>query len=114
MAIAKQGLASLSPKLALDTPLRLPFGSMPTARHLFDIGSHIELIKGDMFKADVSGASLVFMYSTCFAPLMDAIGEKLARELTEGALVSTTTYRMKHPAFKLFNTSRRGLSPGPM
>ena len=55
----------------------------------------------DMFQADVSDASLVFIYSTCFAPLMDALAAKLAREVRQGCLVSCTTFPLSHPAFRL-------------
>lgn len=61
----------------------------------------IRLLQGDMFEADVSGAGLVFMYSTCFAPLMARIGDKLARDLPQGCLVSTTTFQLLHPGYRL-------------
>jgi hypothetical protein len=61
----------------------------------------VRLVQQDMFEADVSDAALVYLYSTCFAPLMDRLGEKLARELPQGALVSTTTFPLLHPAFEL-------------
>ncbi len=101
LALAKQSLAALPSPLAPATPLRLPFGGAANGNHLLDLASRIALIEADMFRVDVRGASLVFMYSTCFGPLMDALGDKLAREMQEGALVSTTTYPLKHPAFKL-------------
>jgi hypothetical protein len=81
-------------------PLALPHGAMADARHLLDLRDRIRLLQGDLFEADVGNASLVFMYSTCFAPLMDRIGDKLARELREGCLVSTTTFPLLHPAFQ--------------
>lgn len=65
-----------------------------------DIAARVRLLQQDMFEADVSDASLVFIYSTCFAPLMDRLGEKLARELPPGALVTTTTFPLLHPAFE--------------
>ncbi|NGZ86562.1 histone methylation protein DOT1-like protein [Duganella aceris] len=101
LALAQQGLASLPAPLAPETPLTLPVGAPATGRHLHDLAARIAFIESDMFKVDVRGASLVFLYSTCFGPLMDALGEKLARELPVGALVSTTTYALKHPAFQL-------------
>lgn len=101
LELARQGLAALPTPLTPDTPLQLPFGGEASGRHLLDLASRIAFIEADLFKVDVRGASLVFMYSTCFGPLMDAIGEKLAREMQEGALVSTTTYPLNHPAFKL-------------
>ena len=65
------------------------------------LGARIVLRQQDMFAADVSGAELVFIYSTCFAPFMEALGAKLARELPLGALVSTTTFSLQQPAFRL-------------
>lgn len=65
------------------------------------VGARVRLLQQDMFAADVSDASLVFIYSTCFAPLMDRLGDKLARELPLGALVSTTTFPLLHPGFEL-------------
>jgi hypothetical protein len=65
------------------------------------IGARVRLLHQDMFAADVSDASLVYIYSTCFVPLMERLGEKLARELPQGALVTTTTYPLLHPAFEL-------------
>ncbi|MYN02634.1 histone methylation protein DOT1-like protein [Pseudoduganella sp. DS3] len=65
------------------------------------IAARVQLRQQDMFEADVSDASLVYLYSTCFAPLMERLAEKLARELAPGALVSTTTVPLPHPAFEL-------------
>lgn len=103
LGLARQGLASLPAPLLPDAPLQLPFGAQASGRHLLELESRIAFIEADMFKVDVRGASLVFLYSTCFGPLMDALGDKLAREMQEGALVSTTTYPLKHPAFKLLH-----------
>jgi len=108
LTLARQGLQSLPEPLKPDAPLRLPSGVMATGRHLLDLGARILFLENDMFKVDVRGASLVFLYSTCFGPLMDAISDKLARELPEGALVSTTTYPIKHPAFRLLQSHAPG------
>ena len=103
LALAERGVAHLPAPLTPDTPLTLPFGQAATGRHLLELGSRIAFIESDMFKVDVRDASLVFLYSTCFGPQMDAIADKLARELGEGALVTTTTYTLKHPAFTLLH-----------
>ncbi|WP_343728784.1 histone methylation protein DOT1-like protein [Duganella sp.] len=108
LTLARQGLQALPEPLTLETPLPLPSGGMATGRHLLDLGSRILFLENDMFKVDVRGASLVFLYSTCFGPLMDAISDKLARELSQGALVSTTTYPIKHPAFRLLQSHAPG------
>ncbi|MRW85285.1 histone methylation protein DOT1-like protein [Pseudoduganella sp. FT26W] len=108
LTLNRQGLESLPQPLLADAPLLLPSGAQTTGRHLLELGSRIAFIESDMFKVDVRGASLVFLYSTCFGPLMDALSNKLARELPEGALVTTTTYPIKHPAFRLLETHAPG------
>lgn len=108
LTLARQGLQALPDQLKLDTPLALPSGVMADGRHLLELGARLAFIENDMFKVDVRGASLVFLYSTCFGPLMDAISDKLARELQEGALVSTTTYPIRHPAFRLLQSHAAG------
>lgn len=103
LVLAERGVAHLPTPLTPDSPLTLPFGEATTGNHLLDLASRIAFVESDMFKVDVRGASLVFLYSTCFGPLMDALADKLARELQEGALVTTTTYALKHPAFTLLH-----------
>lgn len=83
------------------TVVHLPNGMQAPASHLLELQQRIELIERDMFKTDLSDASLVFIYSTCFGPLMAALADRLARTLPEGALVSTTTYTLRHPGFRL-------------
>lgn len=102
LSLSQQLLAAL-PGQALqpEAPLALPVGGAATLRHLLELDARIELREQNMFEADVSRASLVFIYSTCFAPLMDALAAKLARELPEGCLVSCTTFALSHPAFRL-------------
>lgn len=101
LAIAKMGVASLPAPLSADAPLQLPGGASTSARHLLALRSRIELREQDLFHCDVSKASLIFVYSTCFGGIMDAISEKLARELPQHCLVSSTTYAINHPAFRL-------------
>ena len=108
LTLTRKGLESLPRPLTLDAPLLLPSGLSASGSHLLELGSRIAFVESDMFKFDVRGASLVFLYSTCFGPLMDAISNKLARELQEGALVTTTTYPIKHPAFQLLQSHAPG------
>ncbi|MBV7537473.1 histone methylation protein DOT1-like protein [Duganella sp. sic0402] len=108
LTLTRQGLEALPEPLRVDTPLTLPSGVVANGRHLLELGARIAFIENDMFKVDVRGASLVFVYSTCFGPLMNALSNKLARELPEGALVSTTTYPIKHPSFRLLETHAPG------
>lgn len=65
------------------------------------VAARVRLLHQDMFEADVSEASMVYIYSTCFAPMMDRLADKLAGELPEGALVTTVTFPMLNPAFEL-------------
>ena len=104
-AAQPQGAPPQAPAALLspDAPLALPTGRTATLRHLLELETRIELREQNMFEADVSRASLVFIYSTCFAPLMDALADKLARELPQGCLVSCTTFPLSHPAFRLLH-----------
>ena len=101
LELGREGLAALPSAPQPDDPLALPAGGRATMRHLLELDSRIRFIEQDMFQADVGSASLVFIYSTCFAPLMDALAAKLAREVRQGCLVSCTTFPMSHPAFQL-------------
>lgn len=64
------------------------------------IPAKISLEQGDMFDFNVSGASLIFMYSTCFGSLMDRVAQKIANEAPPGCLISTTTFGLNHPGFR--------------
>jgi hypothetical protein len=103
LALARQELARLAAQqpLSATTALLLPSGVHSTLSHLIELPSRIAFIEADMFRVELRGASLVFLYSTCFGPLMAALAHKLAGELQQGALVSTTTYPLQHPAFRL-------------
>lgn len=107
LALAERGLAALPQPLAQTAPLVLPASMadgqpcFATGRHLTALAERIGFIEGDMFDADVGEADFIFLYSTCFGPQMDALADKLAHELREGALVSTTTYPLRHPGFTL-------------
>lgn len=79
----------------------LAAGAAEDAAAAASVAARVRLLRQDMFEADVGDATLVFLYSTCFAPLMDRLGDKLARELPPGALVTTTTFRLLHPALEL-------------
>ncbi|MYM38725.1 histone methylation protein DOT1-like protein [Duganella qianjiadongensis] len=101
LALNGQQLAQLPPPLQHEQTLLLPSGASMTLAHLRDLPQRLAFIEADMFKVDVSAATLVFLYSTCFGPLMPALAQKLASELQPGALVSTTTYPLQHPAFRI-------------
>jgi hypothetical protein len=69
--------------------------------HVRQVPQRVTFELEDMFASDVSQASVIFMYSTCFGSIMHKIADKLANEAPEGCLVSTTTYMINHPGFRL-------------
>ncbi|MES2604451.1 MAG: histone methylation protein DOT1-like protein [Pseudomonadota bacterium] len=101
LAVCTRSMATLPAPVQPDAPLKLPTGGNTNAHHLLGIRARIHFIEQDMFAADLSDANLVFIYSTCFGSLMDALGERLAQALPENCLVSCTTFALKHPGFKL-------------
>ncbi len=56
---------------------------------------------GDLLSSDLSVASLIFMYSTCFGSFIHKIADKIARDAPKGCLVITTTYAFDHPGLYL-------------
>jgi hypothetical protein len=82
-------------------PIQLPWGDQLKVKDISQLQKRVELFEGDMFDFDVSQASLIFIYSTCFGSLMTKISHKLANEAPVGCLVSTTTFSITHPAFEL-------------
>lgn len=101
LAVRDRGVKLLRPPLRPDQVLHLPTGATTDARHLLDLAARVEFFEQSMFDVDLRDSDLVFIYSTCFAPLMPAIAEKLARDLPENALVSTTSVPLRHPDFRL-------------
>jgi hypothetical protein len=69
--------------------------------HIRQVPQRVAFELADMFTSDISQASLIFMYSTCFGSIMHKIAEKLANEAPEGCLVSATSYTINHPGFRL-------------
>ena len=70
------------------------------------IPAKISLEQGDMFDFNVSGASLIFIYSTCFGSLMDRVAQKVVNEAPPGCLISTTTFGLNHPGLRLIKHYR--------
>jgi hypothetical protein len=110
--LAQQRLADLLDAVALELqglpcpetdeePIQLPWGNQIQMKHIKGLENRIQFFEGDMFAFDVSKASLVFIYSTCFGSLMPKLAQKLANEAPTGCLVTTTTYSIDHPAFEL-------------
>ena len=104
LKVGQEGFASLmaqSKPLNPSERIALPWGNELKALHLLTLPNRIAFEQADMFDCDVSQATLVFIYSTCFGAFMGKIAHKLAHELPDAALVSTTTYALNHPAFQL-------------
>lgn len=104
LKVGQEGFASLMAQSKPLTPsdsIQLPWGGGLKALHLLTLPNRIAFEEADMFTCDVSQANLVFIYSTCFGAFMGKIAHKLAHELPDAALVSTTTYALNHPAFQL-------------
>jgi hypothetical protein len=104
LQVGQEGFASLmaqSKPLNPSESIALPWGNELKALHLLTLPNRIAFEQADMFDCDVSQANLVFIYSTCFGAFMGKIAHKLAHELPDAALVSTTTYALNHPAFQL-------------
>jgi hypothetical protein len=104
LKVGQEGFASLmaqSKPLNPSERIALPWGNELKALHLLTLPNRIAFEQADMFDCDVSQANLVFIYSTCFGAFMGKIAHKLACEMPDASLVSTTTYALKHPAFQL-------------
>jgi hypothetical protein len=116
LKVGQEGFASLMAKSSVqanaETPapstslnpserIALPWGNELKALHLLTLPNRIAFEQADMFDCDVSQANLVFIYSTCFGAFMGKIAHKLACEMLDASLVTTTTYALNHPAFKL-------------
>ncbi len=54
------------------------------------VGDRVEIIEGDMFKVDLSEATIVYIYM--FASINERLAPKLERELGEGARVVTLDF----------------------
>ena len=104
LKVGQEGFASLmaqSKPLNPSERIALPWGNELKALHLLTLPNRIAFEQADMFDCDVSQANLVFIYSTCFGAFMGKIAHKLACEMPDASLVTTTTYAINHPAFKL-------------
>ena len=104
LKVGQEGFANLmvqSKPLNPSERIALPWGNELKALHLLTLPNRIAFEQADMFDCDVSQANLVFIYSTCFGAFMGKIAHKLACEMPDASLVTTTTYAINHPAFKL-------------
>ena len=104
LKVGQEGMGQMTAsgtQLSPSEEVTLAWGSRLKLLHLLTLPARVALEEGDMFGCDVSGAGLVFIYSTCFGSFMHKIAHKLANEMPEHGLVSTTTYALNHPAFEL-------------
>ena len=96
-----RALAELGGTLADDVPLVLPSGALTTSAHVLNYEDRVQLVQGDMFEADLTGASLVSRTARASARSWTGSPGSWRRDLPSGALVTTTTYELPHPAFRL-------------
>ncbi len=101
LKIGQEGFNRLSTPTHADQLLALLTCPDMKVSHLLNLPKRVSFQLGDMFACDVSKASLVFTYSTCFGSFIHKIAHKLACEAPEGCLVTSTTYAMTHPGLEL-------------
>jgi Histone methylation protein DOT1 len=98
---AQESLNQLKVAVSAEDPIELPWTSAMRLSHLLDLPKRTRFQMGDMFTCNVSDASLVFIYSTCFGSFIHKLAHKLANEAPEGCLVTTTTIQINHPGLLL-------------
>jgi hypothetical protein len=101
LKVGQDGFNRLSTPTHADQLLELTASPDMKVSHLLNLPKRVSFQLGDMFTCDVSKASLVFLYSTCFGSFMHKIAHKLTNEAPEGCLVTCTTYAMTHPGLEL-------------
>ena len=99
--VGQAGLNRLAAPTHPDLRLDNSFSSEMKVSHLLNLPKRVSFEMGDMFTCDISNASLVFLYSTCFGSFIHKIAHKLVNEAPEGCLVTCTTYAMSHPGLQL-------------
>jgi hypothetical protein len=101
LKVGQDGFNRLSTPAHADQALGLTSTPAMKVLHLLNLPKRVSFQLGDMFTCDISKASLVFLYSTCFGSFMHKIAHKLANEAPEGCLVTCTTYAITHPGLEL-------------
>ena len=101
LKVGQEAFNQLKAPTNSEDAVPLTWTSSMKVQHLLHFPKRASFRLGDMFTCDVSQASLVFIYSTCFGSFMHKIAHKLANEAPEGCLVTTTTYVMNHPGLLL-------------
>ena len=101
LKLAQDSLNQLKVIVSTDDVIPIPWTTEMRVAHLLELPKRVSFQAGNMFACDVSKASLVFIYSTCFGSLMHELAHKLANEAPEGCLVTTTTMKLDHPGLTL-------------
>ncbi len=101
LKVGQEAFHKLQVPTRAEDEVPLPWTSSMRVNHLLHFPKRASFQLGDMFACDVSQASLVFIYSTCFGSFIHKIAHKLANEAPENCLVSTTTYAINHPGLVL-------------
>jgi hypothetical protein len=101
LKVGQEALNQLQASIKPEDVVMLPWTSNMLVNHVLNLPKRTSYQMGDMFTCDVSQASLVFIYSTCFGSFIHKIAHKLANEAPEGCLVTTTTYKMDHAGLEL-------------
>jgi len=101
LKLAQNSFNQLRVSVTSGDQIPIPWTSEMRVSHLLELPKRISFQAGNMFTSDVSNASLVFIYSTCFGSFMHELAHKLANEAPEGCLVTTTTFKMDHPGLTL-------------
>jgi hypothetical protein len=101
LKLAQDSLNQLQVSVTSEDQIPIPWTSELRVSHLLELPKRVSFQVGNMFTCDVSNASLVFIYSTCFGSFMQELAHKLANEAPEGCLVTTTTFKMDHPGLTL-------------
>lgn len=101
LKLAQDSFNQLQVSVTSEDQITIPWTSEMRVSHLLELPKRVSFQVGNMFSCDVSNASLVFIYSTCFGSFIHQLAHKLANESPEGCLVTTTTFKMDHPGLKL-------------
>jgi hypothetical protein len=101
LKLAQESLNQLKVAVTVEDPIDLPWTANMRLLHLLNLPKRASFQMGDMFTCNVSDASLVFIYSTCFGSFIHKIAHKLANEAPVGCLVTTTTCKIDHPGLVL-------------
>ena len=84
-----------------------PYLEAKFARWFSGAGSRIKIIRGNFFKADLHGATFVYVY--LFPKLVDRLASKMAGELLAGTKILCPSFPIDlvvHPEFRLIKSEK--------